>query len=143
MLRRVLHSPPLSKAFSTLVLSTSSITMQHSRSPASSVANAPPSKRKRQTKKPSTSGASTPQFMSTSARVQIAPSQVNEIPANSEAPAGRGFTEIRFNDFLENGSLSAATAQGIKFEFCTPVQAATLPVILSGADVYVSASLFV
>ena len=52
------------------------------------------------------------------------------------AESSQGFTGVRFSDFLAQGSISQKTANGIKHEFCTEVQAKTLPIILTGADVY-------
>lgn len=133
MLRRLVlaHLPSQTRPYSSLSL----LSMQHNRSPASAVpGSAPASKRPRNKKSSTASGASTPQFISTVAPPVRPPPAVQATGA--DAVAGRGFTETRFSDFLRSGAISACTAQGIKHEFCTPVQEATLPIILSGVDLY-------
>lgn len=95
---------------------------QHALSPAAG----PPAKRRRPTKKPAasqfSSGASTPPAPAPPLR----------------AAAADLYNGVRFEDFRLSGQISQATASGIVHEFCTEVQAKTLPVILTGVDVCVS-----
>ncbi|KIJ31744.1 hypothetical protein M422DRAFT_185519 [Sphaerobolus stellatus SS14] len=47
-------------------------------------------------------------------------------------------SNVRFADYAAKG-LNATLAHSIPFEYCTPIQAATLDAILTGEDVYVKA----
>ena len=51
------------------------------------------------------------------------------------------FSDVKFTDFLAQGLISQQTAKGIAsggYEYCTQVQAMTLPTCLTGEDVCVS-----
>ncbi|KAI5478526.1 hypothetical protein MNV49_005055 [Pseudohyphozyma bogoriensis] len=94
---------------------------------------------------PTVAAASTP----TTAPASITSTPVDTPPRSGAAtPSGdgasRGFTTTRFEDFYKSGQISKATFEGIQslrpvHEFCTPVQEATLPVILTGVDVLAKA----
>lgn len=59
-------------------------------------------------------------------------------PSAAEAKS-LGFSGVRFTDFVTSGKISESVAKGIPFEFCTEVQAKTLPLILSGVDLLAQA----
>lgn len=137
---------PLS-ASSTLVMSAPRPPPSNTNSPN----GAPPAKRRRPAKKqglraPAAAPSSVPTGLSSTTSTPIdTPSMTPGTltpPATSGGEGGRGFTNTRFADFLAQGAISQACMNGIAslrpvHEFCTEVQAATLPVILTGADVYV------
>ncbi|SGY45300.1 BQ5605_C001g00271 [Microbotryum silenes-dioicae] len=58
--------------------------------------------------------------------------------------SSKAFTQLKFEDLYHQGKISQRTAQGIAalsppHIYCTPVQEATLPVILTGVDVLAQA----
>lgn len=60
--------------------------------------------------------------------------------AATPAGASSTFSDVKFSDFAQQGLISQQTANGIAsggYEYCTQVQAQTLPTCLTGQDVYV------
>ncbi|GAA6043821.1 hypothetical protein JCM8097_002067 [Rhodosporidiobolus ruineniae] len=72
----------------------------------------------------------------------VTPSATPRAPTPAVSAAGKTFSEVKFEDFLQRGEISQATFQGIQaggYVHCTHVQAETLPVILTGTDVLAQA----
>jgi hypothetical protein len=114
-----------------------SLTMQSNQSPS----GAPPPKRRRPaSKKPQLQAPTAASSATTTALNTPSVTPRPSTPAEPATESSRGFTNVRFTDFLARGQISQPTATGIAslrpvHEFCTEVQAATLPVILTGVDV--------
>ncbi|KAK4705975.1 hypothetical protein P7C70_g230, partial [Phenoliferia sp. Uapishka_3] len=115
----------------------------------SSPSGQPPKKRRRPAKKPAVPGAPAPAQAQAKAPLVVPSTSSTPIVTPSVTPrsttpaaageSSRGFTTVRFADFASKGLISAATAAGVAslrpvHEFCTPVQAETLPVLLTGVD---------
>jgi len=85
-----------------------------------------------------TNGAATPFSMaSTVTTPSQTPRAATPIPGSA---LSKTFSSTRFADFVQQGLISQATARGIAqggYEYCTEVQAQTLPVCLTGVDVCV------
>lgn len=84
-------------------------------------------------------GAATPlSLASTVTTPSQTPRAATPIPGSA---LSKTFSSVRFSDFVQQGLISQATARGIAqggYEYCTEVQAQTLPVCLTGVDVCVS-----